>query len=206
MMNYKPAPLPYAFDALEPYIDKETMEIHYTKHYQGYVNHLNEALEKHPEFAERVNLKEMLLDLSRVPEDIRTAVRHNGGGDYNHTMFWLLMKKNGGGEPKGSIGEALKKTFGSFKVFQEQFNQAAKTVFGSGWSWLSVDRDGKLILSTTPDQDTPLAQGMQPIFGLDVWEHAYYLKYQNRRPDYINAWWHVIDWETVEENYLSALE
>lgn len=203
-MIYKLPPLPYAYDALEPYIDKETMMIHYTKHHQAYVNNLNAALEKHPELAQ-TNLKAMLSNLDRVPEDIRTAVRNNGGGDYNHSLFWLLMKKDGGGEPKGTVADAITKTFGSFAAFQEQFNTAAKTVFGSGWAWLSIDKDGKLLVSTTPNQNTPLSQGMQPIFGLDVWEHAYYLKYQNRRPDYISAWWHVINWETVEENYLNVV-
>ena len=180
------------------------MEIHDTKHHQAYVNNLNAALEKHPELAQ-TDLKKMLSNLDIVPESIRTAVRNNGGGDYNHSLFWLLMKKDGGGEPKGNVAEAIKKTFGSFEAFQEQFNIAAKTVFGSGWAWLSINKDGQLFITTTPNQDTPLSHGMQSIFGLDVWEHAYYLKYQNRRPDYIIAWWHVINWETVEDNYLMVV-
>ncbi len=203
-MIYKLPPLPYAYDALEPYIDARTMEIHYTKHHQAYVNNLNAALEKHPELAQ-TDLKQMLSNLKIVPESIRTAVRNNGGGDYNHSLFWLLMKKDGGGEPKGNVAEAITKTFGTFNAFQEQFNTAAKTVFGSGWAWLSITKDGQLLITTTPNQDTPISHGMQPIFGLDVWEHAYYLKYQNRRIDYIAAWWHVINWETVEDNYLMIM-
>jgi len=202
---HKPIPLPYAFDALEPHIDTMTMEVHYNKHYQGYINKLNAALEGNIEL-QNTPLEQMLAHLNALPADIATAVRNNGGGTLNHTMFWTLMKPNGGGDPKGKVAEVIKQTFGSFEAFKEQFNATAKTVFGSGWAWLSVDKNGKLVISSTINQDTPLSQGMTPIMGLDVWEHAYYLKYQNRRPDYINAWWHVINWDQVEENYRAIVE
>lgn len=193
--------LPYAYDALEPYIDKETMEIHYTKHHQAYVDKLNAALEKMPEL-ENKTLVELLKNLNDVPDDIRTAIRNNGGGDYNHSFFWPIMKKNGGGKPRDKVAQAINTFFGSFAAFQEQFNQAAKSVFGSGWAWLVVDDENEqLKIITTPNQDTPLMYNTKPLLGLDVWEHAYYLKYQNRRPDYINAWWHVVNWEHVEEHY-----
>ena len=202
--EYRLPPLPYAFGALEPYIDARTMEIHHDKHHLGYINKLNAALEKHPElFA--TSLEDLLGNLDAVPEGIRTAVRNNGGGTYNHTMFWELMKPDGGGQPRGKVSEAIKQNFDTFDSFQEQFNSAAKTRFGSGWAWLSVDSDGKLVISSTANQDSPLSHGLTPIFGLDVWEHAYYLKYQNRRPDYINAWWHVINWEQVEQNYRTVV-
>jgi superoxide dismutase, Fe-Mn family len=204
-MPYILPELPYAYDALEPYIDKETMEIHYTKHHLAYVTKLNAALEAH-EALQKEPLERLLSDLSRVPEAIRTDVRNNGGGDFNHTFFWPLMKKNGGGEPEGHIGAAIKQTFGDFARFQEQFNTSAKSVFGSGWAWLVLDTNGMLKIISTPNQDTPLAQGLKPVMGLDVWEHAYYLKYQNRRPDYINSWWHVLNWSTIESNYTSAID
>lgn len=197
--------LPYAYDALEPYIDAKTMEIHYTKHHQAYVDKTNEALERHPEF-EPSGVEALLLDLNAVPEGIRTAIRNNAGGHYNHSLFWHLMKKNGGGKPNGLLADAINKTFGNFESFQSLFNERAKTVFGSGWSWLSVDKSGELIITALPNQDSPLSYNMTPIFGLDVWEHAYYLKYQNKRPDYINAWWHVINWDMVEENYRAVIE
>jgi Fe-Mn family superoxide dismutase len=197
--------LPYAYDALEPYIDAQTMEIHYTKHHQAYVDKTNEALERHPEF-EPSGIEALLLDLHVVPEDIRTTIRNNAGGHYNHSLFWRLMKKNGGGKPNGLFADALNKTFGNFESFQSLFNERAKTVFGSGWSWLSVDQNGELVLTALPNQDSPLSYNMTPIFGLDVWEHAYYLKYHNKRPDYINAWWHVINWDMVEENYRAVIE
>jgi Fe-Mn family superoxide dismutase len=197
--------LPYAYDALEPYIDAQTMEIHYTKHHQAYVDKTNEALERFPEF-DTTGIEALLLDLPAVPEDIRATIRNNAGGHYNHSLFWQLMKKNGGGKPNGLLADAINKTFGSFEAFQSLFNERAKTVFGSGWSWLSVDNNGELIVTALPNQDSPLLYNMTPIFGLDVWEHAYYLKYHNKRPDYINAWWHVINWDMVEENYRAVIE
>ncbi len=197
---FKLPPLPYSYDALEPYIDARTMEIHYTKHHQGYVDNLNKALEKHPELFKK-SLEGLLSDLPALPEDIRIAVRNQGGGDYNHSFFWPLMKKNGGGVPKGAIGKALEKTFGSFESFKEEFNNAAKTRFGSGWAWLVMNPAGTLSVTSTANQDCPIADGSKPILGLDVWEHAYYLKYQNKRVDYINAWWNVINWDTVEHHY-----
>ena len=192
--------LPYSYDALEPYIDAKTMEIHYTKHHQGYIDNLNAALEKHANLFS-VSLQKLLSDLEEVPEDIRVAVRNNGGGDYNHTLFWRMMKKNGGGVPQGKIGQEIIKVYGTFDRFKEHFSTAAKSRFGSGWAWLCVDKRGKLCITSTANQDTPLAQKLQPIVGLDVWEHAYYLKYHNKRVDYIAAWWHVVNWETVEELY-----
>ena len=200
-MNYSLPNLPYAYDALEPYIDTMTMEIHHTKHHQGYVDNLNKALELVPEAIKNMPLEELLKNLTHVPEAVRTAVRNHGGGHVNHAMFWKLMSKKGGGEPKGPVADAIKESFGAFAVFQDSFNSTAKKVFGSGWAWLSLDADGRLVVTPTPNQDSPLSQGLQPILGLDVWEHAYYLKYQNKRPDYISAWWHVINWEQVEENY-----
>ncbi len=192
--------LGYDYGALEPYIDAQTMEIHHTRHHQAYVNKLNVALEKHQALFD-VPLRDLLKDLQSVPEDIRTAVRNHGGGHENHSLFWRLMKKGGGGQPQGPVGQAIGKQFGSFQEFQEKFNAAAKTRFGSGWAWLSVDRSGDLLVSSTANQDSPLSAGLQPILALDVWEHAYYLKYQYRRPEYIDAWWHVVNWECVEQNY-----
>jgi|SRR4030095_7384045 len=197
--------LEYAYDALEPYIDAQTMEIHYTKHHQAYINNLVAALEKHPDF-QATSVDSMLIDLPAVPEDIRIAVRNNAGGHFNHSLFWKIMKKNGGGEPNGLVGAEIKKTFGSFMEFQNIFNAQAKSVFGSGWAWLSVDKSGKFVVSALPNQDSPLSYDATPIMGLDVWEHAYYLKYQNKRPDYITAWWQVIDWDMVEENYRALIE
>jgi Fe-Mn family superoxide dismutase len=193
-------PLRYAFDALEPYIDAQTMEIHYTKHHQTYIDKLNEALAKHPNLQNKT-LSWLLTHLPEIPEDIRTAVRNNAGGDANHTFFWLLMKKNGGGKPKGQLAQEITKTFGSFDNFQQKFNEAAKSRFGSGWAWLVLDMQGTLSIVSTANQDTPLSDGLAPILALDVWEHAYYLKYQNRRPDYISAWWNVIDWDQVIATY-----
>jgi len=197
--------LAYAYDALEPYIDAQTMEIHYAKHHQAYINNLVAALEKHPEF-QATSVDSMLINLPAVPEDIRIAVRNNAGGHFNHSLFWKIMKKNGGGEPNGLVGAEIKKTFGSFVEFQNIFNAQAKSVFGSGWAWLSVDKSGKFVVSALPNQDSPLSYDATPIMGLDVWEHAYYLKYQNKRPDYITAWWQVIDWDMVEENYRALIE
>lgn len=203
-MEHVLPPLPYAFDALEPYIDARTMEIHHDRHHKAYVDNLNAALSKYPEL-QQISIMELLWNLESLPEEIQTAVRNNGGGHYNHSFFWQIMKKDGGGKPKGKIGEEITKAFGSFEAFQEQFNQAAKTVFGSGWAWLVLDAEGNPTITTTANQDTPLYEGDIPVLGLDVWEHAYYLKYQNKRVDYIAAWWHVIDWDMVEENYRGSI-
>lgn len=199
-MPYTLPSLPYAYGALEPYVDTMTMEVHHTKHHQAYIDNLNKALAEYPQWQGK-KVEELLEHQDQLPEAIRTVVRNNGGGHLNHSMFWLMMKPQGGGQPHGSLGQEMTRAFGTFAAFQEQFNTAAKGVFGSGWAWLSVDRQGSLRITSTPNQDTPLVQGLKPILGLDVWEHAYYLKYQNRRPDYITAWWHVIDWEKVQENY-----
>jgi Fe-Mn family superoxide dismutase len=192
--------LPYAYGALEPYIDAMTMEIHYTKHYQAYLTNLNTALEKYPDF-QTWSADKLVEQVKQLPEGLQTPVRNNGGGFINHTFFWQIMSPDGGGEPRGKVGEEIKKIFSSFAAFQDQFNAEAKKVFGSGWAWLVVDKNGKLQIISTPNQDSPLMQGIRPIMGLDVWEHAYYLKYQNRRPDYINAWWHVVNWQQVQENW-----
>jgi Fe-Mn family superoxide dismutase len=199
-MKYSLPRLPYAYDALEPYIDRLTMELHYTKHHQAYVDHLNAALEKYPHLQE-MTLDALLKNIPTLPAEIQTVVRNNAGGHFNHTLFWPLMKKNGGGQPKGRIADAIQQTFGEFKNFQDQFTMAAKGVFGSGWAWLAIDSAGALKIIHTPNQDAPIMQQHQPVFGLDVWEHAYYLKYHNRRPDYITAWWHVVNWDHVEELY-----
>jgi superoxide dismutase, Fe-Mn family len=195
-------PLPYAPDALEPYIDKLTMEIHHDKHHGTYVNNLNKALEGQAQL-QALSLEELLASLDKVPENIRTAVRNNGGGHWNHSMFWTIMKKGGGGEPKGALADAIKSTFGSFAEFKTKLAQAGTTRFGSGWAWLFI-KDGKLIVESTPNQDNPIMNGGKPVMGLDVWEHAYYLKYQNRRPDYIEAWWNVVNWDAITENYTAA--
>ena len=191
--------LPYSYDALEPDIDARTMEIHHSKHHQGYVNNLNAALEKHPELMDK-SVEELVADLSSVPDDIRTAVRNNGGGHANHTLFWTCMGPDGGGDPSGELAEAINSTFGSFDNFKDEFSKAAATRFGSGWAWLCVDGSGNLVVTSTPNQDNPVSEGLTPILGLDVWEHAYYLNYQNRRPDYIKAWWNVVNWNQVSEN------
>lgn len=195
--------LPYAFDALEPHVDARTMEIHHGKHHGGYVAKLNGALEQHSSLLE-VNLEELLGNLESVPEGIRTAVRNNGGGHANHSLFWQLLSPNGGGEPTGSLGEAIRSTFGSVDSFRERFDDAAATRFGSGWAWLALDRFGGLRLLSTPNQDTPLMAGLTPVIGLDVWEHAYYLSYQNRRPDYIAAFWKMLNWEQANANFEAA--
>ncbi len=200
--------LPYAYDALEPYIDTCTMHIHHTKHHGGYTRKLNAALAQYPEWEEK-SIEEILADLSALPEAIRTAVRNNGGGYYNHSLFWTIMSPNGGGEPTGALRAALEETFGSFAAFQQQFETAAKTRFGSGWAWLVVTDDGRLAVGSTPNQDNPLMRGVAPligtpILGLDVWEHAYYLRYQNRRPAYIQAWWQVVNWDEVARRYEAA--
>ena len=192
--------LPYAFDALEPYIDAQTMEIHHGKHHGGYVSKLNAALDSVPSLKD-ASLDDLMRNVASVPESIRTAVRNNGGGHYNHSLFWPLLSKGGSQKPVGRLGEAITSTFGSFESFQEQFAAAAANRFGSGWAWLSVDAFGQLVVSSTPNQDNPLMDGLQPVIGLDVWEHAYYLKYQNRRPDYISAFWNVLNWEHAEERF-----
>ena len=194
--------LPYAYDALEPHIDARTMEIHHGKHHGAYVANLNKALEGHPDL-EKLSIEELIAQIHKVPEAIRTAVRNNGGGHLNHSMFWKLMKKGGGGEPSGELADAIGKAFGGFGDFKKTFNQAAATRFGSGWAWLLL-RDGKLAVESTANQDNPVMDGGKPILGLDVWEHAYYLKYQNRRPEYVDAWWNTVDWAQVEENYRRA--
>ncbi len=187
--------LPYDFAALEPHIDEQTMRIHHGKHHQAYVTNLNAALDKHPALHQK-SLEDLLRDLSAVPEDIRTAVRNNGGGHWNHSLFWVIMGPNAGGPPTGAIADAITGAFGSFEKFKEQFTQAAMGRFGSGWAWL-VDKGGRLEITSTPNQDNPLMEGHKAILGLDVWEHAYYLKYQNRRADYIAAWWNVVNWAEV---------
>jgi Fe-Mn family superoxide dismutase len=194
-MTYTLPPLPYDYSALEPHVDARTMEIHHTKHHQGYVNNLNAALEKAPNLQGK-DLDELLGSLDAVPEEIRTAVRNNGGGHWNHSMFWQIMGPNTGGEPAGALADALRSGFGGFDQFKEKFAAAATSRFGSGWAWLIAD-GGKLSIESTPNQDTPVMQGKRPILGLDVWEHAYYLKYQNRRADYIGAWWNVVNWDEV---------
>lgn len=202
-MTYKLPELTYAFDALEPIIDKETMNIHYSKHHQGYTNNLNAALEKFPEVA-KTDVVDLVTDLSLVPEEIRTAVRNNGGGFLNHALFWEVMAPKGADAPIGELLVAIEKAFGSFDEFKEKFETAAKTRFGSGWAWLAVDSNKELVVLSTPNQDSPLSQGLTPILGLDVWEHAYYLHYQNRRPDYVSAWWKVVNWDVVAEKFSKA--
>jgi superoxide dismutase, Fe-Mn family len=191
--------LPYDFAALEPSIDARTMEIHHDKHHAGYVNNLNAALEKAPELQSK-SLDDLLQNLDSVPESIRTAVRNNAGGHWNHSMFWEIMSPKGGGEPTGKLADAIKKSFGDFATFQTQFADAAGKRFGSGWAWLVKD-GGKLSITSTPNQDTPVMEKKHPILGVDVWEHAYYLKYQNKRPDYVKAWWNVVNWPEVGRRF-----
>lgn len=195
-MAHKLPDLPYDTNALEPYIDATTMGIHHGKHHAAYVNNLNAALEGHPELQDKTAL-ELLLDLDALPAEIRTAVRNNGGGHVNHSLFWTVMKPQGGGAPSGKLAEAIDEAFGSFDDFKSAFSKAGATRFGSGWAWLCVGQDGKLKVTSTANQDNPVSEGLIPILGLDVWEHAYYLKYQNRRPDYISEWWNVVDWDRV---------
>jgi len=202
-MSFTLPKLPYAYDALEPHIDARTMEIHYTKHHQGYINNANAALEKHAALAAK-SAEDLLRDLASVPEDIRTAVRNNAGGHANHSLFWTVLKSGGGGKPSGDLAAVIDKIFGGFDGFREKFETAAKTRFGSGWAWLSVKKGGTLVVSSTPNQDSPLSEGLTPILGLDVWEHAYYLNYQNRRPDYVSAFWNVVNWEEVARRFQAA--
>ena len=201
-MAYTLPPLPYAYDALEPHIDAKTMEIHHTKHHQAYITNVNKALEGHPELAAK-SVEDLVAGLASVPESIRTAVRNNGGGHANHSLFWTILKKGGGGEPTGALAEAIKNDLGGFEKFKTDFNAAATTRFGSGWAWLSVS-NGKLVVESSPNQDNPLSEGRTPILGLDVWEHAYYLNYQNRRPDYIGAFWNLVNWEEVSRRFEAA--
>lgn len=199
-MAFELAPLPYAYDALEPTIDEQTMHLHHDKHHQAYTNNLNAAIEKHPELASK-SAEELLQDLDAVPEDIRGAVRNNGGGYVNHNLFWNSMKQGGGGEPTGAIAEAITSAFGSFDEFKKQFNTAGATRFGSGWAWLVKTSAGELKVMSTANQDNPISEGHTALLGNDVWEHAYYLKYQNRRPDYLEAWWNVVDWDEVNRRF-----
>jgi superoxide dismutase, Fe-Mn family len=194
--------LPYAFDALEPHIDAQTMQIHHGKHHQAYVNNLNAAIEKAPDLANK-SIDDLMRGINSAPESVRTAVRNNGGGHWNHSMFWQIMAPKAGGEPSGALGDGIRSSFGDFAKFREQFAAAATGRFGSGWAWLVVD-GGKLAITSTPNQDNPLMEGKQAILGLDVWEHAYYLKYQNRRPDYITAWWNVVNWGEVAKRFEGA--
>ncbi len=201
-MAYELPELPYAYDALEPHIDKETMNIHHTKHHNTYITNVNAALEGHDDLASK-SVEELVSDLDAVPESIRTAVRNNGGGHANHSLFWKLLSPSGGGNPTGALGEAINSKFGSFDEFKEKFAAAGKTRFGSGWAWLVLS-NGELEIMSTANQDSPLMEGKTPLLGLDVWEHAYYLKYQNKRPDYINAFWNVVNWEEVLNRYETA--
>jgi superoxide dismutase, Fe-Mn family len=199
-MPYELKPLPYGFDALEPYLDAKTMEIHYTKHHQTYLNNLNAAIEKHPELF-KISIEELLTDLNKVPDDIRMVVRNHGGGYFHHTFYWETMGPNSGGEPKGKLAEAITKTWGSFAAFKTEFEKAALGRFGSGWAWLSKKSDGSLFIHATPNQDSPLSEGVTPILTIDVWEHAYYLKYQNRRAEFITNWWNVVNWKAVDQRF-----
>ncbi|SRR5258708_24981477 len=201
-MAFELPPLPYAYDALEPYIDTETMHLHHDKHHAAYVTNLNNALKDH-EFA-NLSVGEVIRRLNEVPDAVRTAVRNNGGGHLNHTMFWQIMKPNGGGAPAGELANAINSAFGSFDAFKTAFNDAGVKRFGSGWAWLILDRSGGLQITSTANQDNPLIDGNYPVMGNDVWEHAYYLKYQNRRPEYLNAWWNVVNWDEVAKRYAQA--
>ncbi|TVQ73345.1 MAG: superoxide dismutase [Balneolaceae bacterium] len=201
-MAFKLPDLPYAYDALEPHIDAKTMEIHHTKHHQTYIDKANDALKGHP-MAER-HVEEVLRNIDSLNDDIRQAVINNAGGHANHSLFWEVLSPDGGGEPKEAVAEAINKSFGSFDAFKEKFANAAATRFGSGWAWLVVNKNGDLEVISTANQDSPLMKGLVPILGLDVWEHAYYLNYQNRRPDYVKAFWNVVNWDKVEENFKNA--
>jgi len=198
-MAFTLPPLPYDFAALEPHIDAKTMEIHHGKHHQTYVNNLNAAIEKAPELASK-SIDDLMRNVNKLPEAVRTAVRNNGGGHWNHSMFWQIMAPKAGGEPGGNLGKAIMSAFGDFAKFREQFSAAGVGRFGSGWAWL-INNAGKLSITSTPNQDNPLMEGQKAVMGLDVWEHAYYLKYQNRRPDYITAWWNVVNWKEVEKRF-----
>ncbi len=201
-MAFELPPLPYDYAALEPYIDEATMKLHHDKHHQTYVTNLNGAVDKHPELGSKTP-EELIKDLSAIPEDVRKVVQNSGGGHVNHTMFWEIMKPGGGGEPTGELGDEIKSAFGDFETFKKTFNETTAKQFGSGWGWL-VYKGGKLEILTTANQDNPLSQGLYPILGNDVWEHAYYLKYQNKRPDYLAAWWNTVNWEKIAERFVTA--
>jgi superoxide dismutase, Fe-Mn family len=201
-MAFELPALPYAYDALEPYIDVQTMQLHHDKHHATYVTNLNNALKGHD--FENLPVEQVIRRLNEVPESVRTAVRNNGGGHLNHSMFWQIMTPNGGGEPTGELGNAITATFGSFDALKTAFNDAGVKRFGSGWAWLALDRSGKLQVVSTANQDNPISDGLYPVFGNDVWEHAYYLKYQNRRPDYLKAWWSVVNWNEIAKRYAQA--
>jgi len=200
LSDYTLPPLPYDFGALEPHIDARTMEIHHGKHHQAYINNLNAALKDHPDHQGKP-IEQLIANLDALPEGIRTAVRNNGGGHANHSLFWQIMKPQGGGDPTGALAQAITSELGGFAAFKEAFAKAATTRFGSGWAWLVAGKDGKLAVTSTPNQDSPIMEGQAPLLGLDVWEHAYYLNYQNRRPDYITAWWNTVNWEEVGRRY-----
>jgi superoxide dismutase, Fe-Mn family len=202
-MAYELPPLPYPFNALEPHIDAKTMEIHHGKHHQAYITNANKALEGHPDLAAKP-VDELLADLNKVPESIRTALRNNAGGHSNHTFFWKIIGPNAGGTPKGKLAEAINSTFGSFDQFKEELQKAGVGRFGSGWAWLVVNKERKLQITSTANQDSPISEGLKPVIGVDVWEHAYYLLYQNRRPDYLKAWWNVVNWDQAEKNFQAA--
>jgi len=199
-MAYELPPLPYPFAALEPHIDAKTMEIHHDKHHQAYITNANNALKDYPDLAAKP-VEELIANLNAVPEAIRTAVRNNAGGHANHSFFWKIMGPNAGGEPKGKLADAIKSTFGGLDQFKEKFQAAGAGRFGSGWAWLVLNKQGNLEITSTPNQDSPIMDGLKPVLGVDVWEHAYYLKYQNRRPDYLKAWWNVVNWPAVTQHY-----
>ena len=199
-MAYELPPLPYPFAALEPHIDAKTMEIHHDKHHQAYITNANNALKDYPDLAAKP-VEELIVNLNAVPEAIRTAVRNNAGGHANHSFFWKIMGPNAGGEPKGKLADAIKSTFGGLDQFKEKLQAAGAGRFGSGWAWLVLNKQGNLEITSTPNQDNPIMDGLKPVLGVDVWEHAYYLKYQNRRPDYLKAWWNVVNWSAVTQHY-----
>ncbi|MBE9192976.1 superoxide dismutase [Gloeocapsopsis crepidinum LEGE 06123] len=199
-MAFELSSLPYNYDALEPYIDAQTMQLHHDMHHQTYVNNLNAAIEKHAELQSK-SLEDLVRELNSIPDDVRSAVRNSGGGHVNHTMFWEIMGPNAGGEPTGAVGEAIQDTFGDFETFKQRFNDAGTKQFGSGWVWLVRSPDGKLEVMSTPNQDSPITQGYFPIMGNDVWEHAYYLKYQNRRAEYLKQWWNVVNWDEINKRF-----
>jgi Fe-Mn family superoxide dismutase len=202
-MAYELPPLPYPSNALEPHIDAKTMEIHHDKHHQAYITNANKALEGHPDLAAKP-VDELLADLNKIPESVRTVLRNNAGGHSNHTFFWKIMGPNAGGTPKGKLAESINSTFGGFDQFKEELQKAAIGRFGSGWAWLVVNKEGKLQITSTANQDTPISDGLKPVIGVDVWEHSYYLLYQNRRPDYLKAWWNVLNWDQAEKNFEAA--
>ncbi|HRX83939.1 MAG TPA: superoxide dismutase [Phycisphaerae bacterium] len=202
-MAYELPPLPYDYNALEPHIDEQTMRIHHDKHHNAYVTKANDALKDHADFA-KLSVEDLLRGIDKLPDSIRTALRNNAGGHSNHSIFWKIMKPGGGGKPSGDLAKAIDSTFGSFDAFKEKLTAAAAGQFGSGWGWLTVDKGGKLQVAGYPNQDSPYMQNLTPLVGVDVWEHAYYLKYQNRRPDYLNAWWNVINWDEVAKRFAAA--